>query len=125
MFPAEMVKQALDPTFRAIFQACAAKWGEHWHLKNFEASALVSGWTPIVQQLLAKLGSHEQVLVGMAIMTTTAVVGGKVAQNGIKRASSTASTRTPTSGASSASSASVDQERPIGLEDFSEMDDAA
>jgi hypothetical protein len=107
----ELIASALAPTFQAVFHFVATKRGSHWELIEFEKTALVKGWTPIMQYLLAKLGNQEQVLLTLAIMSTAAIVAGKAAQD-IKRVSSMASTRMPASAASSASSASAIPERP-------------
>jgi hypothetical protein len=107
LIPPELIAQALSPSFRALFNAVAAKRGEFWELKEFETKALVTGWTPIVQHLLSRLGSSEQVMMTLAIGSTVAIVGGKVAQEGTHRRSSQASTKTPESAASSVSSVSA------------------
>ena len=62
---------------------------------------------PIVQHLLAKLGNTEQVMMTLAIGSTVAIVGGKVAQDGMLQRSVRANGRTAESVASSASSASA------------------
>jgi hypothetical protein len=107
----EIIASALGPSFQAVFHFLATKRGDHWELVEFEKNALVKGWTPILQHLLAKLGNQEQVLLTLAVMSTAAIVGGKAAQD-IKRASSMANTRMPVSAASSASSVSVAAARP-------------
>jgi cytochrome c551/c552 len=108
----EIIASALGPSFQAVFHFLATKRGDHWELVEFEKTALVKGWTPILQHLLAKLGNQEQVLLTLAIMSTAAIVGGKAAQD-IKRASSMANTRMPASAASSVSSASAAPEKPL------------
>ncbi len=107
----EIIASALGPSFQAVFHFLATKRGDHWELVEFEKTALVKGWTPILQHLLAKLGNQEQVLLTLAVMSTAAIVAGKAAQD-IKRASSMASIRTPVYAASSVSSASVEAARP-------------
>jgi hypothetical protein len=109
--PPEIIASALGPSFQAVFHFLATRRGDHWELLEFEKKALVQGWTPIMQYLLAKLGSQEQVMLALAVGSTAAIIGGKAAQD-IKRASSTASTRTRGSAASSASSASAAPARP-------------
>jgi hypothetical protein len=111
LIPPELIAQALGPSFQAIFRAVATQRGAHWELQDFEKTALIQGWTPIVQTLLAKLGNSEQVMITLAVASTVAIVGGKVAQDASKRVSSTASTRMRKSEASSASSASVEAAR--------------
>lgn len=109
--PAAVVASALEPTFEAAFHMVAKVRGPHWELAQFEKMALVKGWTPIVQLMLAKLGKSEQVLFALALMPTMAIIGGKAAQD-IKLGSSRASIRTPESEASSVSSASAAPARP-------------
>jgi hypothetical protein len=106
----EVIASALGPTFQAAFHAVAMARGPHWELIEFEKNALVKGWTPILQYMLAKLGNQEQVLLSLAVMSTAAIVGGKAAQD-IKLASSKANIRTPVSVVSSVSSASATPER--------------
>lgn len=108
--PPEVIASALGPTFQAAFHAIASARGPHWELIDFEKNALVKGWTPILQYMLAKLGNQEQVLLSLAVMSTAAIVGGKAAQD-IKLASSRANTRMPVSEASSVSSASATPEK--------------
>ena len=121
----EMIAQALRPTFETIFDAIAKARGPHWQLKEFEQSALVTGWTPILQILLAKLGSSEQVMLALAMTSTAAIVGGKIAQDVTSRGSSMASTKTPGSVASSAYSASATVANQPEPASSSEMLDAA
>jgi len=119
----EIIASALGPSFQALFHFVATKRGQHWELVEFEKNALVKGWTPILQHILAKLGNQEQVLLTLAVMSTTAIVAGKAAQD-IKQASSMGSTRTPVSAASSASSASATVERqPVPAGSFEEQSD--
>ncbi len=109
----ELIAQCLGPSFKALFHAIASQRGSHWELQPDEKIALVQGWTPIAQYLLSKLGNQEQVLLSLAVMSTAAIVGGKVVQDGIRRASSMASTRTPESGASTASSENATPASPL------------
>ena len=109
--PPELIAQAIGPSFQALFRAIATARGKHWELQEFEKNALVSGWTPMLQLLLARLGSSEQVMLGLALTSTVAIVGGKIAQEATLRASSMASTKTQKSADSSASSANADQEK--------------
>jgi len=110
--PPELVAAALGPTFQASFHFMASIRGPHWELQEFEKTALVHGWTPIVQYLLAKLGSQEQIMVTMAVGTTIAIVGGKLAADLTRPASSRGNTRTRTSEASSVSSGRETAARP-------------
>jgi hypothetical protein len=119
----ELIASALGPSFQAIFHFLATRRGDHWELQEFEKKALTQGWTPILQYLLAKLGSQEQVLLTLACLSTAAIVSGKAAQD-IKLASSKASTRTRAFVASSPSSASADSARPPASSD-SFQEDAA
>jgi hypothetical protein len=119
LISSELVAGALGPTFQAVFHFAATKRGAHWELADFEKKALVAGWTPILQHLLAKLGNQEQVLLTLAIMSTAAIVAGKAAQD-IKQASSMASIRTPESEVYSASSASANPGRAPEPENWSE-----
>jgi hypothetical protein len=112
VIPPELIAQALGPSFQALFRAVASQRGEHWLLQEFEKQALVLGWTPVLQYLLAKLGNSEQVMLALAVGSTVAIIGGKLAQDAIKPGSSTASTRTPKSAGSSASSASAAAGKP-------------
>lgn len=102
--PPELISQALGPTFEVVFHTIAVQRGAHWELQPFEKTALVTGWTPIVQHLLAKLGDGEQVMLALAMTSTAAIVGGKVFQDASKQASSKASTKTQGSVVSIASS---------------------
>jgi hypothetical protein len=104
--PPELIASALGPSFQAVFHFMATRRGAHWELVEFEKKALIQGWTPIVQWMLARLGSSEQVMLTLALGSTAAIVGGKAAQD-IKQASSKASTKMPESVASPVSSASA------------------
>jgi hypothetical protein len=117
----ELVKEALGPTFETVFATVAHFRGEHWRLEPFQTKALVSGWTPIVRILLARLGSETEILLAAAIIPTMAIVGGKIAQEATERASSMANGRTPKSEESSASSASVAAARRPAPSSWSEM----
>lgn len=123
VIPVEMIVRALGPSFEAIFKAIASARGAHWRLDDLERKTLAEGWAPIVQLLLAKLGNSEQVALTLALMSTSAIVAGKVVQDGIRAASSKASTKTPASVDSSASSASVEAARAPGQRiSFVELD---
>jgi hypothetical protein len=123
--PIELLNSALDGTFKALFHTVARiRKAPHWQLQPFESLALVQGWAPIAQILLARLGSSEQVLLTLAMMSTAAVVGGKIAQEATLKASSTANTRTPKSADSSASSGSEEAARqPEPSTSFEEGDE--
>jgi hypothetical protein len=122
--PAELVASALGPTFQAAFHFAASIRGPHWELEEFERTAFVVGWTPIVRHLLAKLGSQEQIMVTMAVVPTMAIIGGKLAKDLTKPASSKASIKTRASGVSSASSVSATEVRqPEQSNSFEEQDE--
>ncbi len=112
MLSPKLLGSALRPTFKAIFNAAASARGDHWQLKEWESDALVTGWTPILQYMLAKLGNSEQVMMTLAIGSTVAIVGGKVAQDGMLQRSARENMRTRGSGESSSSSASATPENP-------------
>ena len=95
LIPDEMVREALGGLFTFVFSAIAQQRGDHWLVKPYEEQALSRSWTPLLQLLLNHLGSQEQGMIALAIMTTGAVVGGKVAQDATLRASKTASIKTP------------------------------
>src|ERR1035441_457895 len=67
----ELIASALGPSFQALFHFLATKRGTHWELVEFEKTALLKGWTPILQYLLAKLGNQEQVLLTLADRKST------------------------------------------------------
>jgi hypothetical protein len=122
--PPELIAQALGPSFQALFRAVASKRGQHWELQDFEKTALVQGWTPILQLLLAKLGNSEQVMLTLAMASTAAILAGKVAQDATKRASSMANTKTPKSAVSSAYSANeVPARQPEQSSSYEEPDE--
>jgi hypothetical protein len=110
----ELVKQGLTGTFDVVFGMIATKRGAHWQLQEFEKSSLSTAWAPLVQMLLAQLGSSEQGMIALALLTTSAVVGGKFAQDATNAAKSMANTKTPTSEGSFVSSASGGAARPLG-----------
>jgi hypothetical protein len=121
----ELVRNALTPTFETIFLTVAKFRGEHWRLEDFQTSALVTGWTPIVQLLLARLGSETEILLVGALIPTIAIVGGKLTQEVTKRGSKTESIRTPKSEASSVSSGSeVPAKQPEHVDLYEEPDAA-
>lgn len=108
MIPPELVEQGLSGTFHVLFSTIAQARGDHWLLKDFEVKGLAASWTPLLQLFLQRLGSTEQGMLAVALLTTVPIVAGKLAQDVTKRASSMASTRTAAFAASSASSESVE-----------------
>lgn len=126
--PPELIAQALGPSFQALFKAISSKRGSHWQLEEYEKNALISGWTPILQNLLSKLGSSEQLMFTLAMGSTVAIIGGKLAQDATKPVtkpgSSTANIRTREPAGSSASSGNAaPAKRPEPVSSLEEPDE--
>ena len=117
--PPELIKQALGTTFESVFAMIAKARGNHWQLSASERGGMVGVWTPIVQVMLQKVGGENPLLI-VACMTTTAVIGGKLAYEATHPDSRTVNIRTEESGASSVSSASAAAAKPTAQSSSSE-----
>jgi len=79
--PAGISVESLGIALAGAFDLASARYGEHWHLSELEASTLAAQWKPVLDAYFPSLAGSRFMLVLFALSYTGVLVQSRVAES--------------------------------------------